>query len=291
MRFEIDNPDDDLLPDIEDIDDLCPWERSAQSKIQNIIDSIEFNEGEGTITARSDEWDPRGKGDVVRRTFAGLDEFRQELIALGDSEISSHVPWENGPVYSTDSDDIVDNALDNAGISRFFESADIPEESELLLDADDISEPEHDRQIIITLEEVNAELIRYLAVHPEKMREMNPRKFEELVAELFRSMGYDVELTPYSKDGGLDIMAVQRTGVGRLLTLIECKRYGPQNKVDVGRVRALYGVVEQKKASYGVIATTSFFTHSAQQFQQNLQYRLSLNDFNDLTAWCRQYKR
>jgi hypothetical protein len=35
-----------------------------------------------------------------------------------------------------------------------------------------------------------------LAKHPEKMQDLTPRKFEELVAALFRAKGYDVELTP-----------------------------------------------------------------------------------------------
>jgi len=123
------------------------------------------------------------------------------------------------------------------------------------------------------------------------MRDMHPRKFEELVAELFHRMGYDVILTPRSKDGGFDVLAFQKTGVGKLLTLVECKRYSPKDKVGVGLVRSLYGVVEEKNATHGVIATTSSFTRGARQFQQNLEYRLSLRDFNDLAAWCKEYKR
>src|SRR6476659_881773 len=36
---------------------------------------------------------------------------------------------------------------------------------------------------------------------------ISPRKLEELVAELLREKGLDIHLTPYSKDGGRDIIA------------------------------------------------------------------------------------
>jgi len=46
------------------------------------------------------------------------------------------------------------------------------------------------------LEEVNDLLINYLAAHPELMKDVHPRRFEELVAELFRRMGYEVVRIP-----------------------------------------------------------------------------------------------
>ena len=123
------------------------------------------------------------------------------------------------------------------------------------------------------------------------MKDVHPRRFEELVAELFRRMGYEVVLTPTARDGGRDVHAFQKGGVGTLLTLVECKRFRPDRKVGVGVVRALFGVVEAERASHGIIATTSSFTRDAKLFQQNLQYRLSLRDFTDLAKWCKQYRR
>lgn len=91
------------------------------------------------------------------------------------------------------------------------------------------------------------------------MTRLTPRKFEELVAELFRGKGYDIELTPPTADGGFDIRAVHRQAVGTAMVLIECKRYS-QKKAGLGVVRGLYGVVESERATRGIIATTSVFT-------------------------------
>ena len=76
----------------EEEEDLPFWESAAHSKIRGILDTIEYNVDEGTVTVRSDEWDPRGKGDPSSRTLSSLDELRQELVELGDSEMTSNVP-------------------------------------------------------------------------------------------------------------------------------------------------------------------------------------------------------
>lgn len=119
------------------------------------------------------------------------------------------------------------------------------------------------------------------------MRELGPRQFEELVAELFQDMGYEVRLTPRTRDGGRDVIAFFKDAAGTLLTLIECKRFAPHRPVGVGIVRELYGVVEAERASRGVVATTSFFTKDAEAFQERIKYRLSLADYQSLADWCR----
>ena len=51
------------------------------------------------------------------------------------------------------------------------------------------------------------EMIKMLAMHPKDLHQLKPRKFEELIAELLRDMGYDVCLTPETHDHGRDIFA------------------------------------------------------------------------------------
>ena len=267
------------------------WESSARSKIRAILDTAEFDAEVGAISLWSDEWDPRGKGDSANRVFHDLDELRTELVGLGDAEITARVPWEGGPVFSTDSDDIVDDELDQYGVYQFFRTLEVPDGADLLLSADDLLEADPAGQIRLDFEAVNDLLITHLAQHPELMRDVHPRRFEEIVAELFRRMGYEVILTPRTKDGGFDVLAFQKTGIGKLLTLVECKRFRPDRKIGVGLVRTLYGVVEERRASHGVIATTSSFTRDARAFQQNLEHRLSLSDFNDLSEWLARLKQ
>jgi HJR/Mrr/RecB family endonuclease len=141
----------------------------------------------------------------------------------------------------------------------------------------------------IELANVNEELIRYLARHPKSLYVLEPRRFEELVAEIFRDFGYEVLLTPRSNDGGVDIRAVRKDSVGTLLYLIECKRYRQDRAVGVDLVRSLYGVIQAEGASCGVLATTSRFTKGAQEFARRFRFQLSLRDYTHVVAWLEEY--
>ena len=131
-------------------------------------------------------------------------------------------------------------------------------------------------------------LIRDLQFDPEKLYALEPRQFEELIAELLDRQGLKVKLTPSTKDGGRDILAFADTVVGEHLFYVECKRFSPQNPVDVGLVRKLYGVVEADRATAGILVTTSRFTEGAHQFQQSVRNRLSLKEYRDVVDWLRK---
>ncbi len=129
------------------------------------------------------------------------------------------------------------------------------------------------------------EIYEYLKANPELLRQLPPRKFEELVASVFKNHGFDVELTPESRDGGFDVLAVARADLtGEKKYLVECKRYAEQNKVGVGIVRQLLGVVVDAQATMGIVATTSFFTRGALELEERRQ-DISLKDYNAVVGW------
>jgi restriction endonuclease Mrr len=142
--------------------------------------------------------------------------------------------------------------------------------------------------LITNVIEVNEELIAYLAKRPELLRDLHPRKFEQVIAEIFKNKGFDVELTPATRDGGFDVLAARKDPFGENLYLIECKRYSLTNKVGVEVVRGLYGNKVAKRATMGIIATTSYFTRDAVNFASPLQYELSLKDFDAVKMWLKK---
>ncbi|MDP2899243.1 MAG: restriction endonuclease [bacterium] len=146
-------------------------------------------------------------------------------------------------------------------------------------------------RIVVDVSETNAELLRVVRNNPSLMRSLSPRKFEEIVAELLGKQGYEVTLTPFSKDGGFDMYAAKKDGLGKFLYLVECKQYTPPQKVGVGVARSLYGVIQAKKATAGVIVTTSFFTKGAKDFQRENFYQLQLRDYIGIQDWLMKYVR
>jgi restriction system protein len=135
------------------------------------------------------------------------------------------------------------------------------------------------------VEAVNRSLVEEVRKDARHVYELSSRQFEELVAEVLAGQGYDVTLTPPSGDGGFDIIAVRNDALGKLRFLVECKRYDPANRVEVGIVRSLYGVVQQQQATAGVVVTTSYFTRGARDFQAKVEHQMALRDYAELQGW------
>lgn len=147
-----------------------------------------------------------------------------------------------------------------------------------------------EKRIITDVTEVNDKLLRSLRSEPELMRSLSSRKFEQVIARILEKLDYDVMLTPASRDGGFDVYAAKKEALGSFLFLVECKRYIPPNKVGVDVVRSLYGVLQSKKATAGIIATTSSFTSDACEFQKENKHQLELHDYIALQEWLKSIR-
>lgn len=124
---------------------------------------------------------------------------------------------------------------------------------------------------------------------PNQLRSLNRRLFEELVAELFDGFGYSVELTAHTRDGGRDIIAIGKKDSIRSKFLIECKRPEPGNVIGVGLVRQLLGVVEDEKATKGILVATTYFSPDAKALEERNQWRLELKEYEQVVNWISSY--
>jgi len=119
---------------------------------------------------------------------------------------------------------------------------------------------------------------------------LNPREFEEVAAEIFASAGYSVQLTPATRDGGYDLMVINRDPLGiERTSIVECKKYNVENKVGVNLIRALYGVKTFLGVSDGILLTTSTFSQDSKRFVES-KYDIKLIDRTELLIWCGAYK-
>lgn len=139
-------------------------------------------------------------------------------------------------------------------------------------------------------------LIEYLKRSPQDIHLIDPREFEEVIAEIFRDKGFSVALTPRTRDGGKDVIAIENNDLGiESKYFIECKRYSPTNKVGVDIVRSLYGVQNSRdSANKSIIATTSTFTSGARKFAEEetrSRWEMSLKDYSDVISWIDGYRK
>lgn len=267
-------------------DDEMPWATAAREIIEFAAANIEFDEARGVIYLLSTD---DSRGNTIQREFKSSEEVWRDLVQFGVTEWNNEVPWGQGPGFEADVEGYVRDVLDWNKLKAFFENGITPRGEEIVT-AKELLLPRADLRAQIDALEVNEEMIRYLSRNPSLMREMAPRKFEELVAELYKDKGYEVLLTPKTRDGGLDIRAYRKDDIGTIIGLIECKRYGENRKISVDIVRALYGVLESEKANFGVIATTSRFTKDAQAFRDTAKYRIHFADYDNIVNWLNRYK-
>lgn len=98
------------------------------------------------------------------------------------------------------------------------------------------------------------------------LMELTPGEFENLIANLFQSMGLQTRLTQASRDGGVDCVAYDQRPILGGKVVIQAKRY--KHTVGVSAVRDLFGTVQNEGASKGILVTTSGYGKAAFDFAQ-----------------------
>lgn len=105
-----------------------------------------------------------------------------------------------------------------------------------------------------------------------KIRRMDGYDFEDLTSTLIQSLGYKVEQTKKSGDGGIDIIAYSTAPIISGKYLIQCKRHSKPIGEPV--LRDLYGVITAENANKGICITDSTFSPKAIDFAKDKQIEL-----------------
>lgn len=138
------------------------------------------------------------------------------------------------------------------------------------------------KEIIKDISFVSNSLLNKAKENPQIMYDFSPREFERMVCELLDKQGYKVNLTKQTRDGGKDIIVVQKSLLGEFCIYVECKKYDVTRPISVSLVRELYGTVMVDNATAGMIITTSYFTKDAKEYTEKIKHRMTLKDFTDL---------
>lgn len=113
-----------------------------------------------------------------------------------------------------------------------------------------------------------------------KIRALSPIAFEEYMADLFASYGYEVEQTPPTNDGGKDLILK----FGSQKYYVECKHF---SEGAVGReiIQKLVGAGIVDGDVYGfIVATTSCFNDNAIKCMERTAVPLFLLDLDDIAT-------
>lgn len=101
------------------------------------------------------------------------------------------------------------------------------------------------------------EIRSYLIRNYDKRYNVNPRLFEELVADVYKDFGYHSICTTYSNDGGIDIILSKNNYV----IGVQVKR--TKNRVKAEHIRSLLGALVVNNFKNGIFVSTSDFQKGA----------------------------
>lgn len=134
--------------------------------------------------------------------------------------------------------------------------------------------------------DIYEELYSHFTKRPEDLYRLDWRSYEILLARIFQTQGFDVQLGPGQGDGGVDIRLLQRDPIGDILTLVQAKKYAPRNKIGLETVQAITGAACVENAK-GMVVTTSSYLPGAKEFAGRTSGRIALKTSNDVVDWCK----
>lgn len=102
--------------------------------------------------------------------------------------------------------------------------------------------------------------------------EMTGYEFEDYISNLLEHYGFSISKTNYSRDGGIDLLAVYDKPLFSGKYIIQCKNW--TGTVGQPEVRDLYGVVMSERANKGILITPSDFTEQAYEFAKGKNIEL-----------------
>lgn len=124
------------------------------------------------------------------------------------------------------------------------------------------------------------EIKQYLSAKYDDRFHIHPRKFEEIVASVFRIHDFHPELTSYSADGGIDIILRDKTGNA---IAVQVKRY--KNSIEASAIRELLGAMVINGNTRGVFVTTSTFQSGCIEIKRKAEKRGILLDIIDSNSF------
>jgi hypothetical protein len=112
-----------------------------------------------------------------------------------------------------------------------------------------------------------AELGSYLKQSFADIHNISWRRFEELVADIFKKHGYRTRLTQATRDEGVDIILLDDESAKK--AIVQAKRYRDDRKIGVAIVRELIGTQILHQVSKAYLVTSSSFSHMSEGVSQS----------------------
>lgn len=156
-------------------------------------------------------------------------------------------------------------------------------------DTDEVDVPKYGT-VAFAVDNFSISLAKTISDDPDQIDSIEWRDLERLVAITFSDLGFDVELTPGSNDGGKDIVITQKSDCGSRSYFVEIKHW--KTKAGLGPVMEFLHVVVRNKQSGGLFLSTNGFTSNVVESLTQLDRRIvRLGTKQKIITMCKNYVR
>ena len=132
-------------------------------------------------------------------------------------------------------------------------------------------------------------IIRQIAQDPDLVFKTEWRDLERVMAQIFAEIGFNVELTNSSHDGGKDVVLFCASAKQRdCCFYVEIKHWRSGSKIGSATIRKLIDVVFRDGANGGIFLSSSGFARHVQD-QKELCEEIALGDLSTIHRLARYY--
>jgi HJR/Mrr/RecB family endonuclease len=130
-------------------------------------------------------------------------------------------------------------------------------------------------------------IIDQIAADGKELYKLDWKKFEDLIAHILAEHGWEATPMGYTKDNGIDIIAVQKIVPDiNIKMMVQCKRLSHHRRVGIEVVREVWSVKWKNAFNLAMIATTSQFTKGAKDEGHN--WNFALKDHDNILNMCKE---
>lgn len=145
-------------------------------------------------------------------------------------------------------------------------------------------------QINIIRRELSRKLIELIASYPRALDEIEWREMERLLSEVFSGLGFDVTLTPGSKDGGKDIILKCLIASKSHTYYVEIKHWRSGQRVGSGALRDFLNIIVNEKVDGGLyLSTYGYCSNAIESLTEIQRETLRFGSESKVVSLCKSY--
>lgn len=145
-------------------------------------------------------------------------------------------------------------------------------------------------KVVQAITDLSKFLAKVIANDPQELINMEWRDMERMLASVFEGLGFKVELTPSSKDGGKDIILEFSISGEAKSYLVEVKHWRSKQKVGQGYVNDFVNVIANEKRQGGLyLATYGYSSDAFEALTEIEKGRFYAGNEQKIISLCKTY--